>query len=77
MLKTIPNQYSTLKEGKQLIFNANKIKQNKKERVSGNIWPKISLSLTLYQIKPLSANPQKWANTLKQIVGNSSLFECV
>ena len=47
MLKTIPNQYSTLKESKQLIFNANKIKQHKKERVSGNIWPKISLPLTL------------------------------
>ena len=28
------------------------------------------ITLTKYVLNPLSANPEKWSNTLKQIVGN-------
>ena len=31
---------------------------------------KILVVVTIKPINPLSANPEKWSNTLKQIVGN-------
>ena len=31
----------------------------------------------LKQLNPLSANPTKWSNTLKQIVGNNRRIVCV
>ena len=50
------------------VFRGNEIGTLVKNRL---IW----WSLTC--IKPLSANPTKWSDTLKQFVGNSRLFKCI
>ena len=39
------------------------------------------MKLNSLKVNPLSANPTKWSNTLKQFIGNlqiaDELFECV
>ena len=51
----LKKQLSTMREFKNLFYN----------EISC-----LHLKISLFHVNPLSANPEKWSNTLKQIVGN-------
>ena len=40
--------------------------------VNEDLWP-TNINNSIFYIKPLSANPTKWSNTLKRFVGNLSI----
>ena len=40
-------------------------------------WQFMDRMMVLATINPLSGNPTKWSNTLKQFVGNSRRVECL